>query len=79
MIGLVCLVASAASALRGSPLGAKIGVAILPIAVAWPIIFRGLDWFDGLGRERRRRRGLGLLALGFLLIGLSGGLWSFAA
>jgi hypothetical protein len=66
--------------MRGSPLGAKIGIAILPILFAWPIVFRGVEWFDGLGgRGRHRWRGLGLVSCGFGLLGLSALLWGWSA
>jgi len=65
--------------LRRSPLGAKVGIAVLPVIPAWLIIFRGLDWFDGLGCRRNRLRGVGLCLLGCSLIGLSAVLWGWSS
>jgi hypothetical protein len=62
----------------GLPLSAKVGITVLLAALAWPIQFRGLEWFDGIGRDRRRLRGAGLIGLSFGLLGLSAWLWSLS-
>jgi hypothetical protein len=57
----------------GLPLRAKIGIASITAFFAWPIQFKGLDWFDGLGGRRRDRwRGLGWICLSFGLLGWAG-------
>ncbi len=63
---------------RSLPLGAKIGIAIVPALPAWPLIFGGLDSFDGFGGVRRDRwRALWLWLCGFSLLGLSCLFWWF--
>lgn len=66
-------------AVRGLPLGAKIGAAIILTFCAWGVIFRSWDRFDGFnGRERNRRVALGLFLAGLGLAGLSLALWAWA-
>jgi hypothetical protein len=66
------------STIRSLPLGAQIGIAILPALPAWPLIFGGLDSFDGFGGVRRDRwRALWLWLCGFSLLGLSCLFWWF--
>ncbi|MBC7507043.1 MAG: hypothetical protein H7267_15205 [Sandarakinorhabdus sp.] len=63
--------------LRGCPLSAKIGIVVILAGLAWPLVFRGFDLFDGLGldRLRDRRRGLLCSLCGLGLIGLSALVW----
>jgi len=68
---------SIASAVRSLPLGAKVLVASIPIWPAWPIFFRGLDYFDRLGRRRNRRRAGLLIGSAISLFGASFCLWSW--
>lgn len=65
---------------RGLPLGAKVGTAVLLTFWAWGVIFRSWDLFDGFnGRERNRSLALGLFSAGLGLLGLSLALliWAF--
>jgi hypothetical protein len=49
------------SSIRSLPLGAKVGIAVIPIVFAWPLIFRAFDGFSG--RTRLRPASLGVLLL----------------
>lgn len=60
------------------PLSAKIGIAIVPMLFAWPLIFRALDRFDGFDVGRNRWRALLLALLGLLLFGCAGTFWEIA-
>lgn len=70
---------SVARGVGSLPLGAKIVVASIPIWPAWILLFRGLDYFDGLGCRRHRWRAGGLVGLALGLFGLSFALWGWAS
>lgn len=69
-------VCSVSSGVCGLPLGAKIGIAFLLALAAWPLQFRALGLFDGLGgRKRNRWRALACFSLSLGLFALAFGAW----
>ncbi len=68
------------SGVCGLPLSAKIGLAVILALIAGPLILRGFDRFDGLGRARRNRSGSALyFGAAGSLFGLTLWLWSLGS